>query len=174
MSADHATSRRSFCFIAGGIAAAAAPMAAAMAAKASPPAGNDLQGRLAALEDEQAVRALHRQLVRHINRGSEGADSGLFARAAAIGIDDAVRRVELDADDTALSFVRAPDGLSARMQAACDVTRERLMEGECMMVRMAIAQGEGVARQTDRQQLESSYVKVDGRWLVEGASLETV
>ena len=110
------TSRRSFLKTG---ALVAAPLVAAAPAAALADDGS--RARLARLEDERALEALHRKFLRYLN-GRE--DCGEYvASSDAIDLGEGLRSIAADPAHEG-EVVLADDGLSAASRCACRVERE--------------------------------------------------
>jgi hypothetical protein len=141
--------RRSFFGAAG--AAVAAPLAASGAFAAD--AGSDSTARLAALEDENSIRALL---------------PALLADPRRMTLDASVRSLAADAGG-AIAF--AADG-TAFVHIDCAVEIAAPIESCGTLVEMARLQGDGLVVRTERRMLVSAFVKRDGVWKFESAKLE--
>jgi hypothetical protein len=145
--------------------AIAVPLAtAALAAAADTVEG--LKARVAELEDATAVRVLHERLIQHINAGAHAAPSSLFTASPKIGLDKSVRRLDTDLLGVPVEVTRAADGETATLRASCVVLSETSMKPDCTLVKMALSQGGGVLRRTERRVLENRCIKVDAVWKV--------
>ena len=140
------TRRRLF----GGAAMLAVPLTAGAAA-----ASDNLAARLAALEDENTIRALLRDWAR-------GVGAGKVAAPAAN-----IHRLTLDAD---VSITVAENG-TATASVPCAVETATPIDGDDTLVEMARQQGDGVVRRAERRVLQSSFVKRDGFWHFANAEL---
>ena len=149
MSRD-ASTRRSFLKVG---AIAAAPLAAAGSAMAMEDATR--KARLARLEDEAAIRALHQDWLRRINAGEH---DGSAVEAAVRGL----RPDPAAADD--IEF--APDGrrASGRFHLIAELETER--PRDCTLAQMAHAQGEGVVRRSEARVLKAEYVRAGDAWAI--------
>lgn len=146
------SSRRAFLK---GAAIAAAPVGAAGTAAA---AGlGEHQRRLAQLEAEAEVRALHQDWLRKVNTGD---------RAAASRLDEAVVAVAADHQGMPDEIELAADGKSAVGRYACVVETETPRPLDCTLAQMAQAQGEGMIRARERRLLRAEYVKAQGGWAI--------
>ena len=132
-------------------AAVAAPLAASAAFAAD--RGNDLAARLAALEDQNAIRALL---------------PALFADPKRMALDSRVRSLAADRGD-AISV--AADG-TASARIACTIETATPIESCGTLVEMARLQGDGLVVRSERRVLVGAFVKRDGVWEFEGAKLE--
>jgi hypothetical protein len=142
------TTRRRFF---GGAALLAAPLTAGTAV-----ASDDLAARLAALEDENTIRAMLRDWAR-----------GVGARKVAPAAN--IHGVTLDPD---VSITVAENG-TARASVPCVIETATPIDGNETLVEMARQQGDGVVRRAERRVLHSTFVKRDGFWLFASAELRT-
>jgi len=138
--------RRNFFGAAG--AAVAAPLAASAAF-----AADDLAERLAALEDQNAIRALLPALL---------ADPGRMA------LDASVRSLTADLGD---AITVAADG-TASARIDCTVEIATPIESCGTLVEMARLQGDGLLVRRERRVLVGAFVKRDRAWEFESAKLE--
>jgi lysozyme family protein len=152
MKATSQSTRRAF--LKGG-ALAAAPLAAAGAAAVM--AADEHQARLARLEAEAEVRALHQDWLRKVNTGD---------RAEAARLHETVSRVDTDHSAAPDEIALAADGKSASGRYACVVETQTELAKDCTLAQMRHAQGEGSLRQSERRVLKADYVKTDGRWAI--------
>jgi hypothetical protein len=150
--------RRSFFGHAG--AAIAAPLAATAAFAGERDGAGFLAGRLAALEDVNAIRALQQRYTRLVGAGRAEAIAALFADPAGAALDGHVRGVVIDGDDT---ITIASDGTAAA-RVPCIVTTATPIESCGTLVEMARLQGDGFVSGSERRVLESRFVKRDGVW----------
>lgn len=157
-SPEKRSTRRSF--LRGG-ALLAAPLAVAAPAAAMGDEG--LQRRLARLEDEAAIRELHRQWLGRINAG--GGDDRF---------DEAVRHIAPDPAGQPDAIEIAADGKSAVARFYCAVDIETGIAEDCTLARMARAQGGGCARRTEYRVLTLDYVKTGGAWAIKKAEFAPV
>jgi hypothetical protein len=157
MSDDAISTRRAFLQ---GSALLAAPLVAVAPAMA---ADDGSARRLARLEDEAAIRALHQGWLRE---AQSGAAPLALDRGAARG--GAIRGI---ATDTQPVIAVAADGRHATGRLPCTVRIERTLAQDCTLAQMAVAQGGGVVRSAERGVLETDYIKVGGAWTVAAARL---
>ena len=136
------TDRRSF-LKTGAI--AAAPFAAM--APVAVLADDGSKAKLARLEDERAIEALHRALLRE---------------PSALGTE--VRMVRQD-HDTIIEIVG--DGSTATSRCRCCVERDADFTGESTVERMARFQGHGSHRHSEERVLVADYVKGKDGWSIE-------
>jgi hypothetical protein len=136
---EKTSSRRAFLKVG---AIAAAPLAAAAPAAFADPASfaDPTRARLQRLEDEAAIRDLHRGW---LGRNPKVTPSG-----------------EPDAITVAV------DGRSATGRFACKVEIEAELPRDCTFAQMAHAQGNGAFRSTEHRVLTVSYVKAAAGWII--------
>jgi hypothetical protein len=152
MTMDPTTSRRNF-LKSGAI--AAAPLAIAMPAAA--PADEESRATLARLQDEKAIAALHREVVRQINRGERKLASGLTALAGD------------PAHDLEIAF--AADGQSATCRRACVANFRTEFTGATTLERMHRLQGQGSHEHAEARVLVTEYIKGKEGWAIAGLGL---
>jgi len=159
-----ATDRRSFlktgALVAAPLAAAGVP-AAALASDGS-------HARLARLEDERALEALHRQLLQHLNGQADC--SAQIASADAVDLGQGLRSIGGHAAH-APAFELADDGRRAFARCACEVERETDSAGDTTVERMARFQGHGSHRQHAPAVLATEFVKLSDGWQIARATL---
>lgn len=156
-------------FLKGG-AVLAAPLAVAVPGAAL--AADDQAERLRRLEDEAAIRALHRAWMRQVN--ARGETAALFSDArAARCLDDAVCGIAADADETGGIEIVA-DGRRAKGSFVCVVEIESRLAPQNTFARMALAQGGGVTRTSERRLVEADYVKIGENWAIAGIETRVV
>ncbi|MFZ0785235.1 MAG: hypothetical protein WAM67_05560 [Candidatus Acidiferrales bacterium] len=151
MSKEPDSTRRSF--LKGG-ALLAAPLAAAM--PAAMVADDGTKARLAKLENEAAIRALHQAWLRSIDTGAR---------------DPAVRSIAPDHAGAPDAIELAPDGKRAAGRFHCVVETETAIAQDSTLAQMARAQGGGYIRRTERRVLRVDYVKASGAWAIAKAEL---
>jgi len=159
-----ATDRRSFlrtgALLAAPVIAIAAPAAALAAGESA--------GKLARLEDERAIEALHRKFLRHLNgAGDAGA---LLAASHAVELGAGLRAISEDVRQEA-KLVLAADGLSATSRCPCCIERETDLTGQTTLERMARFQGQGSHRHAEHRVLATQFLKTVDGWRITGASL---
>jgi hypothetical protein len=169
MSRETDSTRRSF--LKGG-ALLAAPLAAAVPVALVADGG--LRARLARLEDEAAIRALHQAWLRRVNSRAGDAAAPLFADAKGAAPDQAVRSIAADHAGEPDAIEIAADGKSAIGWFQCAVEIENAIAQDCTLARMAHAQGGGFVRRTERRVLKVEYVKVDGAWAIAKADFASI
>lgn len=157
MTRDTDSTRRSF--LKGG-ALLAAPLAAAVPAALV--ADDGMRARLARLEDEAAIRALHQSWLRQINTGADE----VTGAGSAVAPDQAVRSIAADHAGEPDAIEIAADGKSAIGRFQCAVEIENAIAQDCTLARMAHAQGGGFVRRTECRALKVEYVKADGAWAI--------
>jgi len=149
-----ATDRRSFLKTG---ALVAAPLAAIAPVAALADDGS--RAKLARLEDERAIEALHRAFLRRLNgKGVEAC--GEF------GLDEALSSLADDpADEPRIAF--GDDGRRATARRACKVELEAHFTGDSTLERMARHQGHGSHRHEEARVLVADYVKGQDGWAIE-------
>lgn len=166
------STRRRFFTVAG--AALSAPLVLAAprrAAARDDPA--ELAARLAALEDEKALRKLCRAYVRHFNAEARGTRAAPFADGAPWAEEDAgIRRIvaadfdEQAAVEVAVSRKRA----TVRMPCTVEIETAIGVPG-CTLIDMARAQGEGVLEHREPRVLQHVCVRGRDGWRIERTML---
>lgn len=139
---------------------AAAPVAAL--------AADDSRAKLARLEDERAVEALHRKFLRHLNGTG---DCGEFiASSDAVDLGEGLRSLAEDMGHEA-TLELSDDGLKATARCACCIERETEFTGDTTIERMARFQGQGSHRHQEQRVLTTEFVKDKRGWRIARASL---
>ena len=151
MTQDTTSTRRKF--LKGG-ALLAAPIAAA-SVPAMALAGGGLTARVKRLEDEAAIRELHRSWMRRVNAGERDAL-----------LDGAVRRIIADQAGAPEKIEIAADGRSAVGYFDYAVEGETSLVEDCTLAQMAHAQGSGTLRWSERRMLTVDYTKTGGTWKI--------
>jgi hypothetical protein len=151
-------------------AALSVPVAASAAAARSDESKTN--ARLAALEDEKAIRELQQAYVRHVNSGARDKLGDLFANLSAARIDASVRSLSMDGFGEHDVIEIATDGTTATAHTRCAVQTEAVIGPNCTLVEMAREQGEGVLRRSEKRVLVSTYVKVSGTWKIDRLAWE--
>jgi hypothetical protein len=148
--AKASTDRRSF-LKSGAI--VAAPLAMAMPAAAL--ADDDSKAKLARLEDEKALAALHREVVRQVNRGEH--KLGVTALT----------------DDPAheLQIAFAGDGRRATCRRACKASVRTDFTGHSTIEQMHRLQGQGLHSHEEARVLVAEYRKGEHGWVIESLRL---
>jgi len=145
--------RRSFFGQAG--AALTAPLAATAAFAGQHDAADDVAGRLAALEDANAIRTLLHAYAHDVN-----------ARARAAPAAN-VRSLSLDAN----AAIDVTANGTARVRVPCTVETATPIDGHETVVEMARQQGDGVIKRSERRVLTGTLVKHNGIWVIEQTEL---
>ncbi len=114
-----------------------------------------LMARVKRLEDEAAIRELHRSWLRQVNTGDREAL-----------VDSAVRRITADHAGAPDKIEIAADGRSAVGYFDCAVDLETPLARDCTLAQMAHAQGYGTLRRTERRMLTIDYTKSNGSWKI--------
>ena len=139
-----------------------APLAA-VAIPAAALADDGSRARLARLEDERAIEALRRSILRRINGDGASTCGEFVATADAIELDEGLRSIAEDpVDEPELAL--SDDGARASSRQACRVERETALTGNTTLERMARFQGQGSHRSSEKRMLLTVYVKQDGEW----------
>lgn len=158
MSETLSTDRRSF-LKAGAL--IAAPLAAAAPVAAL--AGDDSRARLARLEDERAIEALQRKLLRQLNGASDRV-------TAAVDLGEGLRAIAEDPGHEAMLEL-SEDGRTAHARCACRIERETAFTGDTTLERMARFEGRGSHRFEERGVLTTEFVKREDGWAIARATL---
>jgi hypothetical protein len=148
---DQTTSRRSF-LKTGAI--VAAPLAA-VAAPAAALADDGSKARLARLEDEKALAAQHREVMRQVNSGER--NLGVSALA-----DDPMHELEI-------AF--AADGNRATCRRACTASFRTEFTGHSTIEQMHRLQGQGLHSHQESRVLVAEYRKGQHGWAIESLRL---
>ena len=151
--ARNTTDRRSF-LKTGAI--AAAPLAIAVAPAAAL-ADDGSKAKLARLEDEKAIAALHREAISKINRGERKLADGLTGLA----------------DDPAheLQIAFADDGRRATCRRVCKASFRTEFTGTSTIEQMHRLQGQGLHQHEESRVVVAEYVKNKDNWAVESLRL---
>jgi hypothetical protein len=147
-------------------AALSVPLAAS-AAHAAKADHSRASARLAALEDEKAIRELQQAYARLVNSRAHEEARDLFENPSAARVDASVRSVSMDGFGEHDAIEVAPDRGSATGRTHCAVQTEAVIGPNCTLVEMAREQGEGVLRRLEKRILVGSYLKVAGTWKIE-------
>lgn len=139
----------------------AAPLALASAATVVL-ADDRLGQRVAQLEDEAAIRALHHRWLRQVNAGEHDAR-----------LDGTVRRIIADHVGAAERIELAADRQSAVGRFEYRVELETPLALDSTLAQMAHAQGHGARRHSERRGLTVSYTKSHGTWAIETVTLSS-
>jgi hypothetical protein len=133
----------------------AAPLA--MVTPAAVLADDGSKARLARLEDEKALAALHRDVVRQVNRGERRLAKGLTALA-----DD-------PAHDLQIAF--ADDGRRATCRRACTASFRTEFTGHSTIEQMHRLQGQGLHSHEESRLLVAEFVKRGNGWTIDSVRL---
>ena len=147
------TDRRSF-LKSGAI--VAAPLAV-MAPAAAFAADDGSKVRLARFEDEKAIQALHRDILRQVNGGERKLVTGLTALAGD------------PAHELQLAF--ADDGRSATCRRTCTASFQTEFTGHSTLEQMHRLQGQGMHSHEESRELVAEYVKGKHGWIVQQVRL---
>jgi hypothetical protein len=158
MTAKTNSTRRAFLK---GAAIAAAPMSAAAGAAALAVDGHE--AKLARLQAEAEVRALHQDWLRRVNTGD---------KAEAARLHETVSRVDADHAAEPDRITLAADGRKAQGRYHCLVETETARPLDCTLAQMAAAQGEGTVRAREPRVLKADYVKTETGWAIAGLAFE--
>jgi len=187
------SSRRRFVRTAG--AALSATAAAAVAAVPMNADGTDpLVARLARLEDVDAIRRVHVDLLASLNDRVWGRALGLFAADARVhlaggvfeGRDRGLRRLFVEHFGRSLAEARpgpvltylrshephldvvevAPDRRSATATYRCVTQVSAAITPDCTLAEMALLQGEGALRWQETAAIEAAYVREGESWAI--------
>lgn len=165
---SHASSRRAFVKIG---ALLAAPLAASV-----PPAALAADGdktRLARLQDEAAIRALHQDWLRRVSTADAKAAAALFTDPRIAGaLDRSVRGITPDPAGEPDLIEIAADGASAAGRFACVTQVATILARDCTLAQMAHAQGGGAIVHAERRRLRARYVKLGAAWAIASIELE--
>ncbi|MBN8830889.1 MAG: hypothetical protein J0G94_09740 [Sphingomonadales bacterium] len=159
------SSRRAF--LKGG-AIVAAPLAVAIPGAAI--AADEREARLRRLEDEAAIRALHQDWLRRVNART-AADALFVDASAAQCLDAAVCAIAPDHAAEAERIEIAEDGKRATGRFTCLIETETRLLPENTFAQMALAQGGGITRTSERREVRANYVKLGQSWAI--ATIET-
>jgi len=154
------TDRRSF-LKTGALVATPLVVAAPVAALAA----DDSRARLARLEDERAIEALHRQALRKVSGADATSLRDFAAHVEGEGFNGTVRAVTQDhAHEPELEL--AADGLSARASCRCRVELEAGFAGDSTIEQMTRFQGQGSHRFAEKRVLATEFVKGSDGWRI--------
>ena len=148
MTMNQTTSRRSF-LKTGAI--AATPLVA-VAAPAVAFGDDGRKARLARLEDERALTALHREALSQVNRGERPLAKGLTAL-----IGDPAHELQI-------AF--ADDGLGATCRRACIASFRTEFTGNSTLEQMHRLQGQGRHEHEEKRVLVAEYKKGKSGWAI--------
>jgi hypothetical protein len=151
-------------------AALSVPLAASAPHAAKPDPGN-ANARLAALEDQKAIRELQQAYARLVNSGATDSARRLFLNPSAAKIDASVRTLSMDGFGEHDAIEIASDRTSATARTCCAVQTEAAIGPNCTLVDMARQQGEGVLRRSEKRVLVGTYVRVGEAWKIERLEL---
>jgi hypothetical protein len=134
----------------------AAPLAV-VAAPAAALADDGSRARLARLEDERDIGALHRDVLRQVNRGERQLAGGLTALA-----DDPAHELQIAFSD---------NGHRATCRRACNASFRTEFTGASTIEQMHRLQGQGAHEHEERRVLIAEYRKGKDGWAVESLRL---
>ena len=152
-------------------AALAVPLAASAAQAARNGTDDDAQ-RLAALEDANAIRELHRAFARCVNSGAHAGARELFAEPEAAELDASIRGLSADGFGEHDSIEISADRMTATARVHCIVESHKPIGPSCTLVEMARLQGDGVLRSAAKRVLVGGYVKQGQAWQIERVVFE--
>lgn len=147
-------------------AALSVPLAASAPSVAQADDG-DASARLAALEDESAIRDLQQAYARLVNAGAHEQARDLFANPATAHIDGGIRGLSAVGFGERDVIDISPDRRTATARTHCTVRTETAIGPNCTLVEMAREQGEGVVRRSEERVLVSHYSNTSGTWRIE-------
>jgi len=126
------------------------------------------RARLARLEDQRSVEALHRQFMRHLNGAADCSE--FVASSDAIDLGEGLRAISEDLAQEP-ELVLAEDGLTAVARCSCRIERETEFTGDTTLERMARFQGQGSYRHEERRVLATEFLKDENGWRIAAARL---
>ena len=154
MSKDNISTRRSFLKSSAFLAAPLAVGAPAIAL-----AADGTKARLQRLEDEAAIREVHREWLRQMNAGERGK----------VPFDETIKSVALDHKGSTDKIEIASDGVHATGRYASLAEVETPITSECTISQMLAAQGHGTISRTEPGVLTVDYVKTGTAWTIANA-----
>lgn len=155
-------------FFGGAGAALAAPFAATAAFAGELKGRAYVVGSLAAFDDANAIRVLQQRYARLAGAARRDALAALFADPARVSVDERVRSMIVDGDDS-IEILR--DG-TARASVPCIVITATPIESCGTLVEMARLQGDGFVASRERRVLFGSFVKRNGVWKIDRMELK--
>lgn len=157
---ENTTSRRAF--LKSG-ALVAAPLAAVAVPSAALAADDGTRAKLARLEDERAIEALHRAFLRQVN--GEGECAALVTSSGAVAFEPELRSIVEDrAHETRI--VLADDGLTATARCTCRIELATEFTGDTTIERMARFEGLDSHRHEEQRVLATEFVKRADGWRI--------
>jgi hypothetical protein len=151
------TSRRSFlkssALVAAPVAAVTVPAAAF--------AADDSAARLARLEDERAIEAVHRAFLKSGGQPLRGKTRKR----------ETIARIDPDSEAEPEPVEFSDDGQRAVARRKCTLQLARHFEGDTTVERMARFQGEAVAVRSKRCVILAHYEKTGGQWALASAEM---
>jgi hypothetical protein len=142
----------------------ATPLVAAVPAAALADDGS--RAKLARLEDERAIVALHRKFLQHVNGTGDCAE--FIASTDTVKLDQGLRSIAEDLSHDAMIEL-SDDGLTARAHHLCKVELETEFTGDTTVEQMARFQGQGSHRHSEERVLATEYVKGNHGWRIASA-----
>jgi hypothetical protein len=145
---------------------AGAVLSAPVAVSVATLANDTSRGRLAQLEDERAICALHQDWLQEFNAVEGTAQQSVALHIGGKTAGDKVRKIVVHqtAQDAQIAIVA--DGKRATGRFHCAVELERAIAPTCTLAQMAHLQGGGFVRRTERRDLLVDYAKADGGWSI--------
>lgn len=140
-----------------------APLAAAPATAL---AQDGAASKLARLEAEAEVRALHGRWLRHINSGDHAGAAALFAEPRSGAVDDSWIAITTPADAEPYTLEVSADARSASGRYACVVESAIDLPLDSSFAQMAHAQGGGRIRQADPRLMAVEYIRDGSGWAI--------
>jgi ketosteroid isomerase-like protein len=164
------STRRAFlkgsAIIAAPLAAIGAPAAAALA--------DDSKARLARLEDEKAIRALHGSWLRLVNAGNYSGAAQLYTDDKCSCALAGIASVAPDHGGAEDSLAFARDGQRASASYATQIEVETMIAPDNTLAQMLHAQGEGTIRTREARTLRADYVRTrGGGWAIAKLDFQT-
>lgn len=164
MTRKSTATRRSFIRTTGAALSGPVALAVASAPHAAGATPVDDAGRLARLEDRDAIRSLNQAFARAVNAGDRAGAVSLFAEPSDACVDHAMTAITAQEFGEADALELAPDRQTATARLHGTVTLEAAIGPDCPLVRMARGQGGGVVTRTARGHFENVYVRRGDRW----------
>jgi hypothetical protein len=125
--------------------------------------------RLTQLESEAAVRELHQQWLRGVNRGADVAS--LFAEPRRARLDAHIASIAVDHAGEADVIQVSADGVRASGRYHCVVETVTELVPDCTLTQMKHAQGEHMVRDSARHVIEADYVRGERGWAIASLTL---
>lgn len=144
----------------------AAPIAAVAVPSAALAADDGSRAKLARLEDERAIEALHRTFLRQVNGSGECA--ALVTVSGAVAFEPGLKAIVEDHRHEA-KIVLAEDGQSASLRCACQVELATEFTGDSTIERMLRFEGQDSHRHAEARLLATEFVKAPDGWRIASA-----